>query len=94
MRIELTFPDQSRETADLKSGTGTSSVTSPVCYSIFFCIFPLPLFASYPQDPPSVPRRCILTVTKTLQFISAALFRFPANIEHHFLAHALKIDFV
>jgi hypothetical protein len=29
MRIELTFPDQSRETADLKSGTGTSSVTSP-----------------------------------------------------------------
>ncbi len=30
MRIELTFPDQSRETADLKSGTGTSSVTSPI----------------------------------------------------------------
>jgi hypothetical protein len=29
MRIELTFPDQSQETADLKSGTGTSSVTSP-----------------------------------------------------------------
>ena len=33
MRIELTFPDQSRETADLKSGTGTSSVTSPI-YSV------------------------------------------------------------
>ena len=30
MRIELTFPDQSRETTDLKSGTGTSSVTSPI----------------------------------------------------------------
>ena len=30
MRIELTFPDQSQETADLKSGTGTSSVTSPI----------------------------------------------------------------
>jgi hypothetical protein len=29
MRIELTFPDQSQGTADLKSGTGTSSVTSP-----------------------------------------------------------------
>ena len=29
MRIELTFPDQSQETADLKSGTGTSTVTSP-----------------------------------------------------------------
>lgn len=30
MRIELTFPDQSQETTDLKSGTGTSSVTSPL----------------------------------------------------------------
>jgi len=30
MRIELTFPDRSRETADLKSGTGTSTVTSPL----------------------------------------------------------------
>ena len=30
MRIELTFPDQSQETTDLKSGTGTSSVTSPI----------------------------------------------------------------
>ncbi len=34
MRIELTFPDQSRETADLKSGTGTSSVTSPITTSL------------------------------------------------------------
>jgi hypothetical protein len=33
MRIELTFPDQSQETADLKSGTGTSSVTSPFVIS-------------------------------------------------------------
>jgi hypothetical protein len=30
MRIELTFPDQSQETTDLKSGTGTSAVTSPL----------------------------------------------------------------
>jgi len=29
MRIELTIPDQSQEPPDLKSGTGTSSVTSP-----------------------------------------------------------------
>ena len=30
MRIELTFPDSRQETTDLKSGTGTSSVTSPL----------------------------------------------------------------
>ena len=34
MRIELTFPDQSQGTADLKSGTGTSSVTSPITTSL------------------------------------------------------------
>lgn len=32
MRIELTFPCTCRETPDLKSGTGTSSVTSPEFY--------------------------------------------------------------
>jgi len=34
MRIELTFPDSRQETADLKSGTGTSSVTSPTSKKI------------------------------------------------------------
>ena len=30
MRIELTFPPRTGETAALKAGTGTSSVTSPM----------------------------------------------------------------
>ena len=34
MRIELTFPGSRQETADLKSGTGTSSVTSPTSKKI------------------------------------------------------------
>ncbi len=34
MRIELTFPGSRRETTDLKSGTGTSSVTSPLSKKI------------------------------------------------------------
>jgi hypothetical protein len=29
MRIERTIPDQGQEPPDLKSGTGTSSITSP-----------------------------------------------------------------
>ena len=35
MRIELTFPDSRQETTDLKSGTGTSSVSSPTSIKLY-----------------------------------------------------------
>ncbi len=54
MRIELTFPDQSQETTDLKSGTGTSSATSPILFSFKKSHISLCLTFS-PSIPESAP---------------------------------------